>query len=221
MTFAYSGIDTVFNTDTDKINCIAIENRKFYADIVSDISGQIAGSDGKAVMSFKKAVVDFSKYADILTSFFPFDLNRKTILTKIASELENRAQSAEHYIQTSELLSDIEKYLNDLASDFSFDLAYKKLSASSLIKSVGIEIVDDSISLAGEVLNYMSLVREFDGNKLFFTVNLRSFIEDDEMNELMKCMVMHRFDVIMLENCSYPVCEYEKRFTVDSDLCCF
>lgn len=221
MTFAFPGIDIVFSTEENRVNCIVIENRRFYYRVVKDLSEQILGSDGEGVISSNGKTADFSKKAELLNSFFPFDLNKKNLISKIGTIMEQRSQTADLYIRTSELLSDIEKYIDELAFDFPCDISCEKLSVSSLIKSAGIEIVDDSETLAERILNYMALSREFEGNKLFFTVNLRSFVDDDDMNEFMKCVLMHQYDVIMFENCSYPLCGYEKRFTVDSDLCCF
>ncbi len=63
------------------------------------------------------------------------------------------------------------------------------------------------------------MVREFERDKLFFTVNLRSFLTDDQADCFFQSVVMHKFSVIMFENKDYPKSKWEKRLILDKDLC--
>ena len=166
-------------------------------------------------------ILDASKAVELTTSFIPFDINRKNLITKICAALERRAMAAENYEVSAGILAEIERYMDGLSLDFSCDLVYNKLSVSSLIKSVGIEIADDGETISERFLNYMEFVREFEGNKLFITVNMRSFIEDGEAEAFMESAARHKCDLLMFEGVSYPVLLHEKRLTVDCDLCCF
>lgn len=67
----------------------------------------------------------------------------------------------------------------------------------------------------------MELVREFDRDKLFFTVNLRSYIDDDEAELFMKTVIDHDFKIVMIENKEYNKLKHELRMTIDADLCEF
>ena len=99
-----------------------------------------------------------------------------------------------------------------------------KRSVSTLLKAVGIEIRDEYEGHRGEVekvLDYMELVREFDRDKLFITVNMRSFFDDDIIHQFQKTALSHEFKILMLESQSYPHLPLEKRITIDEDLCEF
>ena len=122
--------------------------------------------------------------------------------------------------KTSELVAEIERYLDALASDFPCDLVYGKLSISSVIKAAGPEAADDSTTLAERLLNYMELTREFDTSRLFITVNFRSFVGDEETERFIDSVIKHKFDLIMLENAAYPRLKNERRIVIDGDLCC-
>ena len=220
MKFTYPAIDKTFSTEESGVNCIVIENKRLYAELIDDIYQQTQGMKGKSVLYNGKAL-DFPKYVDLLTSFFPFEINRKELVSKILISLEHNSQTPENYEATMSLLSAIEKYLNDISSDIPCDLIYNKLNIMSVLKASGVEIVDDSASLPERVLNYMELVREFEGNKLFITVNMRSFIDDSVAETFFESVIMHKYDLLMLENVAYPVLRNELRFTVDKDLCCF
>ena len=71
------------------------------------------------------------------------------------------------------------------------------------------------------LLDYMELVREFDHDKLFITVNLRSYYNDETILKFMETVLAHDYKVFMIENKDYPVLAKEKRRIVDEDLCEF
>ena len=67
----------------------------------------------------------------------------------------------------------------------------------------------------------MELVRIFEKDKLFITVNMRSFFDDAFMDRFMQSVSSHRYKVLMIENKAYNILSNEIRFTVDEDLCEF
>ena len=88
-----------------------------------------------------------------------------------------------------------------------------------MIPNAAPELRDEYACISEKILDYMELVREFDRSKLFFTVNLRSFLSNDEAELFMQDVVSHGFHLMMFENREYPKCQMEKRLIVDKDLC--
>ena len=222
MIYCYEEIEGNFDTKIDKINTIVIENSNLFRAVVQDIYNRIDGYPGKSVLGTGEGkLLDFSKYAEIFTSFVPFEINRKGLLTKITSTIEKESLDGYRYESTMKILTDIERYMEGLTSSFDCNLAFSKITAGALIKAVGIEIVDDYTSLAEKIIDYMELVREFDRDKIFFTVNLRSYIDDEEADKFMKTVKNHDFHLLMFENKEYNGLEHELRRTIDEDLCEF
>ena len=219
MRFSYPAVDHVFSTEGNKVNCLVIENRKLYSELISDVFDQTEGLKGQSTLYSEGKLLDFSKYVDLTSSFFPFEIGRKSLLSKITSVLEKKALEADEFEKTAGLLASIENYMNELSVDLPCDLVYNRISISSIIKAAGIDIVDDSESLPERFLNYMELVREFDSEKLFITVNFRSFAEDGITDSFLESVIAHKYNLLMLESTSYPVLKNEIRVTVDEDLC--
>ena len=46
----------------------------------------------------------------------------------------------------------------------------------------------------------MELVREYDSEKMFITLNLRIYISDDEMNKFVNDVVARGYKLLMVEN---------------------
>lgn len=224
MKFAYPDISGVFQWNQPLLPTLAIENQPLFRKLIRDIALSIEGVSTPAVLSKENKSIEFSKYAELLTDFVQFNINQKSLLNKVCAALEKVAVSAEKYQETSLLLAGIEKAVNDWAFEFPCDIVPAKVAVPNLLKAIGIEINDDYHGEKGEVeriVDYMELVREFDRDKMFVTVNMRSYFSDDAMERFMKTAVSHEYKVLMLESKAHPQLKWENRLTIDADLCEF
>lgn len=164
---------------------------------------------------------DFGKNADITVQFAPFQLNRKSLLTKLYASLERTALAAENFVRTSGLLTSAEKYINELADDMPFEINCQKVSAGALIRAFAPEFEEDGITPLEKIFSYMELVRELDRDKLFVMVNMRSYFSDEDMERFVQSVCLHDFKVLLLESTSRKKLKNVKRYTIDEDLCEF
>ena len=117
------------------------------------------------------------------------------------------------------LLSEVENYLYDLSFELPCDIAFSKVSVSAIVRGAGIALREEYPTLGEKIIDYMELVTEFDRSKLFITVNLRSFIGDEEASRFMKTARDHGFPLLMVEAHARSLLEEEQRVIVDGDLC--
>lgn len=182
---------------------------------------QTEGVQGDCVLSISNKPVEFSRYADVTVQFAPFQINRKSLLTKLCTALEQRALLAENYMNTKELICEIEKYIHCLSEEFPFDINCQKLAIGPVIKAISPEIEESDKSGIEKVFAYMELVRELDRDRLFIMVNMRTYFSDEDMERFAESACLHDFKVLLLESCSHTILKNSKRFTVDEDLCEF
>ena len=221
MKFVHPQIETVFSVDNGYVNELVIENRRLFRTVIEDISLQISGFSGQSVLSIDNTPVETSKNAEIITNFVPFELNSKSLVSKIVQALEKKSVDADFFTATAEILQRTETYLDSLTQDFSCDLVYGKLNMNSILKSVGISVDDSTKSNLEKLFDYTELVREFDADKLFFLVNMRTFYSDNDMNEFIKTALGHSSRVFLLESRPYSLLDNVKRVTIDDELCEF
>lgn len=212
-------MDSALVSGGEKIPVVVVEEPTALSEILRDIASSMEGNEERSMLFDEEKPVSFSSHAELLSSFFPLSLNKKTILNKIAAALEKEALSPEQYQATIQLMAGTEAYLSSLAEAFDCNLSFAKISPSSLIRASGMEIVEDYTSLPEKLLDYFEIVREFDREKVFFTVNLRSFLSEGEVDAFFQSVVMHGFSVIMFENKEYQRSKWEKRLILDADLC--
>ncbi len=157
----------------------------------------------------------------MLTNFFPFEINRKNLITKITSRLEKQALSAEFYERSQQLLGDIENLLLDLAFQNDFEVEFSKLSISTLLKSAGVYLKADDLPLAEKILTYMELMRANVLASIFVFVNLRSLLDDETMANFTSTCYSHEYNIMLVDNREYNKLSFEKRTVIDIDLCEF
>lgn len=219
MKLVHPQLQTAFDTEQHGVLTLVSENAKFFREFLEDLTAQINGDPGHIILSMQEQPIDAGKYLEILDQFVPFEINRKPLLNKILGVLEKKALNEDFYLPTRKLLADIEKYAEDLAFSENCDIICSKVSVSSLLRFIGIELRDDYEDLAEKILDYMDLVREYDRDKLFLTVNLRSYFSDRETELFTESANLHGFHLLMLENREYPRLPNEFRVVVDEDLC--
>lgn len=221
MKFTHREMGFILKFDGGYVNELVIENKKMFFSLVNDLFAQAGGEGGGCVLSISERPVEISKYADITVQFAPFQINRKSLLTKLYSLLERRAVQPENYLKSEEMLSTIEQYMLCLADELPFEINCQKLSIGSIIKAISPEIDEEDKSPLERIFSYMELVRELDRERLFIMINMRSYFSDDDMNTFIESVCFHDFKVLLIESVSLPMLKNAKRYTVDEDMCEF
>ncbi len=201
------------------LNSLVIENQPLFRSLIEDFHCQINGFDGFSVLSLNNSPVDIAKNVELITSFVPFELNRKSLIGKIISSLEKTAINETHYVRTSQLLSSIEKYIEDLTFEYPCDLECSKITVSALLKMVGLQIHEEMGNSLDKIIDYMELVREFEKDKLFIFVNMRSYYSDEQMEAFVQTVISHKYKILLLDASEHCRLRDEKRVIIDADLC--
>ena len=159
------------------------------------------------------------KNVEMISQFIPFDMNQKSLLTKIMGEMQKHAVNEEHFLQTTALLTEWEKYLLDLSMEMTGSINFSKINAESLIKSSGVELDNSYESLGEKLLDYFELVEVYERKKLFILVNLRSYLSETEMAQFVKSVIAHQYEILLVDAVDFPVLKGEQRHIVDADQC--
>lgn len=221
MKLVHPHIKSIFKFEENVINTLIIENQDLFFEFVNDIYNQTEKASGKIVLSINDKPVEMFKNVILLTEFIPFDINKKSLLTKIYSCFEKIATDENNYEQTQEIISLISKYTFSLTSDFNYTFDIKQINAQSIIKMTSPFIIDNYSNQIEKVFDYVELVREFEGEKLFVFVNLRCYFSDKDMKLFIDTINSHKQKVFFIESIERTILPYEKRITIDSDLCEF
>lgn len=198
--------------------CLCIENQKLFRQFIEELRMEIAGQEGSIVFSIEDTVVKPQKSILMLEKFAPFEINTKEIINKISLALEKEAMNEEHYLQTMELLSQIERYF-DTISNMHYNITLSKCDFSSIIKAVSPVLIDDYDNPLEAMIDYMDYIIEFLGDKLFVTVNLRSFFTDEELLAMVETVRAKGFKLLLIESVERSRIYGVNTILIDNDLC--
>ena len=219
MKLVYPTLQTPIMLSNDCINSVIIEEPGYFYGIVKDLKEQWEGMDGRAVLSENDEPVEIRKNLELVIDCIDFEINQKTLLTKVLSALERTGRSEDYIEKTQRLLAEIERYIYDVSFDFDVEIQCDKVSIAQILKAAGIRIISEYDKLTEVLYSYMQLVREFDGDKVFAFVNLRSFVKTEELQDFADTVLAHGYRVLLLDNHAYSSLSMEKRLIVDKDLC--
>lgn len=217
---AHPNLDSLMEFGEEQVCTLVIENLVFFRSFLQDINEQINGMAGKAVLSVDDRPVSFASNAELIDSWLSFSLNRKTLINKVIGALEQKAV-CEAYLQTAELLGGIERLVTEMSESFPCDLVCKKLTIGNVFRGIGVELSEEGADPLEKLLDYMELVREFDREKLFFLVNLRSWYPDETIELFLQSVLGHGHKVMLIDSRDCQRLPSERRVTIDSDLCEF
>lgn len=219
MKFVFPQLSAPIEFSENVLNGLIIENQGLFLSLIEDIHRQMNGYEGDSVLSLQNSPIELSKNAELITSFVPFELNRKSLIGKIISSLEKTAIDESHYAQTAQLLSAIEKYIDDLTFEYPCNLECGKITVPSLLKMVGLQIHEEEGNSLDKIIDYMELVREFEKDKLFVFVNMRTYFSDEQMELFAQTVMSHKYKVLLIDGCEHRKLKDEKRIIIDEDLC--
>ena len=219
MKLTYPAISRVFDTEDEKINTLVIEHPRLLAALLTDLTTQIAGGEGRCVVSQENKVLPIAKTVELLDRFIPFEAYSRSLRQKINAFLEETALGETYYAKTAALLGEWERLLSEIALELPGEIAFSKITAESLVKAAGAEVQIDGTSLPEMLLDYMELVTTLEREKLFVLVDLRRVCDDEETKLLLDSALSHGYHILMIESSDRPRLPNERRWIVDRDLC--
>lgn len=214
-------MENIFDFSGTRIPSLVIENPKFFRDFMLDLYGQAAGEEGSLVLSENGKQLEISTWVEIVDNCLHFEINTKMLLGRLQSALERTAVGETFYSKTAAILQSVEEYVDSLSFGFSCDLVCRKCTPAALIKAVSVHVRDEYEDPLERLTDYMELVREFDRDKLFVLLNLRSYFTDAQISAFLKTISSNRYHALLIDCVDRPKLAEESRITVDIDLCEF
>lgn len=220
MKLAHPDINTLIELEEGMIYIFSIENPRFFFSVIADLYAQTCKGVGRFVLSENNSPIDISSNAELITQLIPFEVNRKSLLTRLYSKIKEEAFNEVNYLATSELIATIGKYFYSLSENADGQIVFDdEADFSALLKATGARFQEDYDSLSEKLLDYMLNVRQYEKDKLFIFVNLKSYIGADEIKGFYKMIILHKLKVLLIESVTRDKEEYEKRLIIDIDLC--
>lgn len=220
MRLSHSTLEYPISFEDGIINVLVVENPRQMSKYISDLKLQIDGFEGGFVLSEADRPVTMSETVDLVLDPFSLNPNSREVINTAYGLLSNKSKDEAHYIETNAMLAGIESYVIDLLAEQDDILKVtEEINISNIFKSLGAKFIISGESLLESICDYLAVVTKYSKIKLFIFVNIKSYLNSEDLSTLYNHISYQKQKVFFIERCdSYPL-ERERITIVDEDLC--
>ena len=205
--------------DDTEVSTFVIENKALYLKVLKDLYLQCKGEPGEIILSENDETLKIANRVELITDFVILEPDSRKMLNRICRLMEEEALGCGNYSKTMGLISDIERFMDELSDSFSFPLIFEGININALIKMSAPKWADESNTAMEHIINYMELIRELLGEKLFVMVGMKNYFSDRDMQDFIYTAVAHKYHVLLLESFDNTRLDKEHILLIDNDIC--
>lgn len=204
----------------DKIEVLVVENKSLFSKYITEINSQINGDIGNfSLYDDNKDEVTMSSI-DLIVDPFNIDINNKAVLSAINSKLKLLLIDENHYQKTMGLLQLIEQYMVECAYDLdSYLFVENNEDCANLIKITDSRFLINRESVLEYICDYLRIMHKYTQKELFIFVNLKTFLDQTDIEELYKFAMLSKIPLLLFENHNDINSSCENMHIIDQDLC--
>lgn len=187
---------------------------------VQELYRQCGGGEGRFVLSQGDKEIDLSKNIELIMNPFMIEINGRKILNKLYSELDKISKTETMYMQTLKIARDIKEYILSLEYEADYSLEFEtELDVPGLLKIAGVKYEETEIDFLEKLIRYIKTIVRVLSIKVIVFINLRSYLSETQMQEVIKEIEYQEIQAIFMENQERVGLEGGKRYIIDKDQC--
>ena len=187
---------------------------------VQELWHQCSGGEGRFVLSQGDKEIDLSKKIELIMNPFMIEINGRKILNKLYSELDKISKTETMYMQTLKIARDIKEYILSLEYEADYSLEFEtELDVPGLLKIAGVKYEETEIDFLEKLIRYIKIIVRVLSIKVIVFINLRSYLSETQMQEVIKEIEYQEIQAIFMENQERVGLEGGKRYIIDKDQC--
>lgn len=218
MKLVHYDLENSFDLSSNKVNILVLESEKQFFDFCEELINQYNGGDGRFCLSNGETTIPLSKAISIFSDYFSLNCNDKKLLNKLYASLKDTIEQ-KFILEYQEILQRLADLCEKLNSECDVSLDYGEEDVTSLLKSYGVNFINDTSTLLSRLVNYMSILTSFSNIQCFVFFNLKTFLCENELLQLYKEAELNDICLFLIENTFKPKLPKEITVIVDRDLC--
>lgn len=207
----------------NQIETIVIEKPELFSDMVFQLKSHINGEgDFGWVLSAGNKLLDMEKTCEIIINPFDVDINNRKLQNALYEKLETEINSTDNLFVWNELCGKMEKELQKFLEPMDYNITYSEnIAIKDFLKLMKVCFQEDSVNYFEKLLDYMRLEQKILKVRLFVLVNIKGFLNLEQLHFLYQQSCYDKFQLLLIE--SYM--DEQKRiggervFIIDNDSC--
>lgn len=207
--------DDISNIDS---YLLVIKNKKILYKILSNSDLQYEDSYIQ-ILDENYKELKLSDYVDFISSIINLDSNSKKNLNVLIRRIKK--EEIEILRSTSEKINEIlEECAKQIKVNSPINISYDiEVDEDDIIKLLSISLQDDSPDLIERINNYINISFELRGIKIFIFYNLLAFLEEKELDSLIRTNKYNGIKIIDIENVEFKTSIFDNIKILDEDIC--
>lgn len=207
--------DDISNIDS---YLLVIKNKKILYKILSNSDLQYENSYIQ-ILDENYKELKLSDYVDFISSIINLDSNSKKNLNVLIRRIKK--EEIEILRSTSEKINEIlEECTKQIKVNSPINISYDiEVDEDDIIKLLSISLQDDSPDLIERINNYINISFELRGIKIFIFYNLLAFLEENELDSLIRTNKYNGIKIIDIENVEFKTSIFDHIKILDEDIC--
>ena len=196
-----------------------IESPNIFLKYVQELCFQAEGAEGKFVLSDEEEIA-LAKYAEILVNPLNVNINDKKVLNKLYAELSELSFREELYLETQKMLAELQEYFLKLeqVSDYSLETDLE-IDIAAILKTAGVRIQSYADNFIENLCQYIDVMASLLGKKVIVLINIRSYINDNQLKQLIENVQYKEIAILFIENKERALPDGVYRYIIDCDQC--
>lgn len=207
--------DDISNIDS---YLLVIKNKKILYKILSNSDLQYENSYIQ-ILDENYKELKLSDYVDFISSIINLDSNSKKNLNVLIRRIKK--EEIEILRSTSEKINEIlEECAKQIKVNSPINISYDiEVDEDDIIKLLSISLQDDSPDLIERINNYINISFELRGIKIFIFYNLLAFLEENELDSLIRTNKYNGIKIIDIKNVEFKTSIFDHIKILDEDIC--
>lgn len=207
--------DDISNIDS---YLLVIKNKKILYKILSNSDLQYEDSYIQ-ILDENYKELKLSDYIDFISSIINLDSNSKKNLNVLIRRIKK--EEIEILRSTSEKINEIlEECAKQIKINSPINISYDiEVDEDDIIKLLSLSLQDDSPDLIERINNYINISFELRGIKIFIFYNLLAFLEENELDSLIRTNKYNGIKIIDIENVEFKTSIFDNIKILDEDIC--
>lgn len=207
--------DDISNIDS---YLLVIKNKKILYKILSNSDLQYENSYIQ-ILDENYKELKLSDYVDFISSIINLDSNSKKNLNVLIRRIKK--EEIEILRSTSEKINEIlEECAKQIKINSPINISYDiEVDEDDIIKLLSLSLQDDSPDLIDRINNYINISFELRGIKIFVFYNLLAFLEENELDSLIRTNKYNGIKIIDIENVEFKTSIFDHIKILDEDIC--
>lgn len=206
--------------NTNRMFNIICENKNKYIEIMTTLENEFINTK-RGFKIYNDGVLEKEETSFLyISNSFSLSLNSKKNLNALYKILKNRyyLEFKNDFIQINNKLEEI---IKEISIDFDINLnANAEVKLDDLFKIASIEFSEDYTNYFEKLIKFIKISNELEKIDVVFIKNVHSYLNDDEIIQLINEFKYLNIMIINIEFAQYFIInDFEVNYIIDKDLC--